>query len=332
MPDLRIEARIEAGQVESLMWSGESLIDWLGGVRRFELDGSTSNAWRLYQFSFDTAVASQSGRYVFIYQRLGTKGLMLCDGSILREINRSNYYAHSYAYPVCFATLADGREVLIHCPEDYRRLEIEDAATGERLTMSKARSPSDFFHWGLQVDPSNAWLISLGWFWPPFDSVRLFSIDEAIEDPASLDDSNLFPVQPVEISSAFFRDDGCIVVSTAIEDQGDDPYEAEQFEPMMVGVWDIATRSIRSKVVVSEFAGNVMPINDKMIVAFHEHPKLVNLCTGEITCRLPEFACGQQRSSVSASKEMPTPIAYDLANKRFAVATKEQVVVVQYVD
>jgi hypothetical protein len=69
-----------------------------------------------------------------------------------------------------------------------------------------------------------------------------------------------------------------------------------------------------------------------MIVAFHEHPKLVNLWTGEITCRLPELSCGQQRCSVISSQEMPTPIACDLAKKRFAVATDDQVIVVQYVE
>jgi hypothetical protein len=43
------------------------------------------------------------------------------------------------AYPVVLTRLASGREVLIHCPDYYGRLEIEDARTGERLTQSKDR-------------------------------------------------------------------------------------------------------------------------------------------------------------------------------------------------
>lgn len=36
-----------------------------------------------------------------------------------------------YGYPVALFTLPDVRTGGVHCPEDYHRLEIEDARTGE---------------------------------------------------------------------------------------------------------------------------------------------------------------------------------------------------------
>jgi hypothetical protein len=40
--------------------------------------------------------------------------------------------------------LPDGREIVAHCPEDYNRLQLDDLATGERLSGRETKSP-DFF-------------------------------------------------------------------------------------------------------------------------------------------------------------------------------------------
>ena len=331
MAELVITSKVDDSNVESLIWSGDCLMDWVGGGKTIQLDGRIVSSRVFYAFRFDAAIMSPSGRFVFIYERLGTKGLLLENTTIVREIDRSYYHANVYEYPVCFATLANGREVLIHCPEDYCRLEIDDAETGERLTKSAIRQPGDFFHSRLTVDQSNHWLLSAGWVWHPFDAVKLFSIEEAIKNPASIDDSELFPSQAVEMSTAAFRNDGCILVSTSQETFSDGAYAENEFEPNSVGVWDIANRSIRSKVAIGEPAGSLMPISDEYAVAFYQHPKLVNLRTGEITCRLPELNSGEQTSCIIHHHKLPPPIACDVANKRFAVATEKQVVVVQYV-
>jgi hypothetical protein len=328
MPELRIEAKIEAKGVQSLIWNGESLFDWVGGGQRFELDGRTIPRRVYYAFRFDAAVVSPSGQYVVIYERLGTKGLLLCNGSIIREINRSYYHATAYEYPICFAMLQDGREVLIHCPEDYCRIDIEEAATGTRLTSSIERKPADVFHSRLMVDRSNQWLISAGWFWHPFDVLRLFSLAETISNPTSLDDSDVFPHQQVEVSTAVFAGSNKLLLSTSDETFSDGDYQENEFKPKSLGVWDIEAKRICSMVDTAEPAGTLMPINDEFAVSFYKHPKIVNLRTGEITCRMPELNCGDQTSSIIHHIDALPPLAIDAANNRFAVATSDQIVVV----
>jgi hypothetical protein len=44
-----------------------------------------------YGYRFDAATASPDGRFAVIYERLGTKGLLLDDGQIVRELDRSFY-------------------------------------------------------------------------------------------------------------------------------------------------------------------------------------------------------------------------------------------------
>jgi hypothetical protein len=60
-------------------------------------------------------------------------------GSLIREVNRSYYHADAYRYPLALFTLPDGRTGVVHCPEDYNRLEIDDARTGHRLVGPQVR-------------------------------------------------------------------------------------------------------------------------------------------------------------------------------------------------
>jgi hypothetical protein len=82
--------------IRSLCWRKDDLIDWVGGGRTFALDGTEQRASVRYAYRFDAATASRDGRFAVIYERLGTKGLVLKDGKILREIDRSFYQANAY--------------------------------------------------------------------------------------------------------------------------------------------------------------------------------------------------------------------------------------------
>ncbi len=147
MPELRIEAKIAAKSVSSLLWDGDSLIDWVSGGQRFELDGRTIPRKVYYAFRFDAAVTSPSGQYVVIYERLGTKGLLLCNGSIVREINRSYYHANAYEYPICFAKLDISRS---KCPRRLLWIPINfclaPAMKHSRMATIKTTS-SSLKHW-----------------------------------------------------------------------------------------------------------------------------------------------------------------------------------------
>ena len=77
-----------------------------------------------------------------LYTRTQTKGVLLRNGEeIVRQINRDYYHANIYEYPVSFARLRDGREVLIHCPEEVNVLVVEDVETGEDLAARDAVRP-----------------------------------------------------------------------------------------------------------------------------------------------------------------------------------------------
>ena len=154
--------KIEAPNVRSLCWQVDRLIDWVGGAAVYALDGSSQRAKVNYAYRFNAATMSPSGNFAAIYERCGTKGLVLKSGQVVREINRSFYHANAYQYPIAFFKLPSGREVLAHCPEHYNRLELEDAETGELLTKSDKRQPKDYFHSRLAVSQGSKWLMSAG--------------------------------------------------------------------------------------------------------------------------------------------------------------------------
>ncbi len=159
------QSSFTATGIKSLCWRGDELIDWVGGGRAFAADGTERPSTVRYGYRFDAATASPDGRFAVIYERLGTKGLLLCDGRVLRELDRSFYHADAYEYPVALFSGSDGRVLLAHRPRDYCRIDLEDAETGRLLTESLDRKPSDFFHSRLALSPNGKRLLSAGWVW-----------------------------------------------------------------------------------------------------------------------------------------------------------------------
>lgn len=198
---------IPAKNVRSLAWEGRDLVDWVGGAALYRLDGSSAPRTINYAYEFDAVATSPSGEYQVIYTRLGTKGLVLRGGEFVREINRSYYHAHVYEYPLALFSLRDGREVLAHCPDEYCRLEIDDLASGERLTKSEQRQPADFFHSRLAASPSGQHLLSAGWIWHPVDAVHVYDVAAALTEPTHLDGAGLQLDAWAEECSATFLDD-----------------------------------------------------------------------------------------------------------------------------
>src|SRR5262245_5539020 len=88
--------RIDAPNVQSLCWRDDALVDWAGGGRIFHLDGTIEECRVRWGSRFDGAVASPCGELSIIYEKLGTKGLVLRHGKLVREINRSYYHSDVY--------------------------------------------------------------------------------------------------------------------------------------------------------------------------------------------------------------------------------------------
>lgn len=332
MPGFHVVATIPASYVQSLVWHGEVLVDWVGGGQQYQLDGTKISRAMGYAYGFDAACLSVSGLYSVIYKRLGTKGVLLKAGEVAREINRSYYHADTYEYPVCFAQRKNGQEVLIHCPDGYDRLEIEDVATGERLTCSEGRKPRDFFYSRLSVDPTSSFLLSAGWVWHPHSTVALFDLEKAISDPKTLDDSVLVPCFPVEIETASFLGKNRLILSTTDETFEDDVYTPDEIEPRHVCVWDVEANSLIKKARVQKPLGTMMPVGEDYVVGFYQHPSLVSMASGEVIAEMPELATGIQRSSIIHHIDPVPPLAIDAQRKRFAVANDREIVVVEVAE
>lgn len=305
----------------TLTWSGDYLIDWAKSGTLFLPDGQIKKLGNYFlAFSFDSAVSSSDGVYSVVYTRLGTKGLLMKNGKILREINRSYYHAGVYEYPVAFAKLKDGRDILIHCPNEYNRLEFEEVETGLPLTSHADRDPSDFFHSRLEVSPDNKTLLSKGWIWHPYDFVEVFDIEECVENPKALDQSKLKPEVCTEISTASFINNELVLIGGSNDaDPFDDDFP-DQLQNGQIGIWDLTT-NIVSGIIKPDcvIGGNLIAIDDTFAWDLYEHPKIINYKTGEMVDEIKEIYSGKQVSSIIHTTEDLPLIAFNPKTKQIAI-------------
>ena len=203
---------------QSLNWRGDLLVDWVGGGSLYSLDGEYERGGRIYSYRFDAAIQSDNGVYTVIYEKLGTKGVILKNGEMLRELNRSFYHATAYEYPITFLKLPNGEYALIHCPNEYCQIEVELADTGEKITTLEGRKPEDCFHSRFRVNQSNSVLLNAGWVWHPYGILQLYDIAKGIDDTSVFDKTNTdFPTNAEVCSAEFLTDDLLVVSATAEE-------------------------------------------------------------------------------------------------------------------
>lgn len=329
--------RLDAPGVRSLVWCGHELVDWVAGGARHGLDRTTSKPSVFYPYRFDAAVATPDGEWAVIYERLGTKGLLLRSGKQVRELNRSYHHANVYEYPVCIWRRPSGQVLLAHCPDKYNRIEIDDAETGERLTATAGqRSPSDFFHSRLQTSPRGSHLLSAGWVWHPWDAVAFFNIEEALADARHLDrldgsTPESCHVGLAEEGTACWKSEDQLLLGGTREEE--DPDEAaEAAEPRLhsrgIAVCDVGKRACTRAVQLAQPPGTMMPVGAEHVVAFYEHPRLIALASGRVVAEWPELDTGLQTSSILWHMDRPPPLALDPSSQRFAVAVGDQIHVV----
>ncbi len=311
------------------------MIDWVRGGDVFHLDGSFDSRHTRYAFSFDAAISSPCGNYAVIYQRLGVKGLLLRDGKILRELNRSFYHAGAYEYPICLFTGPDGRTLLAHCPDEYTQIEIEDAETGVRMPRSCERDGVDIFHSRLRVSPCGRWLLSAGWLWHPYGDVAVFDLHAALNDTSLLDRPARHVPAKGEPATAEFLPDGRILIATYGEDEPDEEEPQEQLAkddgelpPSSMGIFDPFQWRFDRMVRVDAAVGNLMPLDDKLALGFFDHPKLFSLESGALLQSWPSLASGKQFGCILMSNPSLPAVACDPAGRRFAVAGENAIHVV----
>jgi hypothetical protein len=224
--------------------------------------------------------------------------------------------------PVCSGRHRD--VLLAHCPEEYNRVEIDDAETGRRLTHSALRKPADCFHSRLAVNPGGTRLMSAGWVWHPIDVVGTVELAQALEDPCALDS---FPScaqeRPLdEESSALWLDDRRVLLAG----MADSSYEPEGGYRLVV--CDLTTRTKLSQISIAQPAGPMMALGSDHVLTFHQHPRLISLVDGSVAREWPDLPTGQQVSSISWNVDPAPPLALDPHGSRFAVRRGDEIVVV----
>jgi hypothetical protein len=318
---------LAAQGVRSLIWDGDTLVDWVAGGRRFGLDGSVEERYVNYAYPFDSAVASPSGRYVVIYARLQTKGLVLRRGEVLREINRSFYQAANYEYPITLLRTKSGTEILAHCPDEYNRLEFDELETGRRLTDGMQREPSDVFHSRLAASTDGRWLLSSGWIWHPVDDVRVYDVERALGDPSHLDGRGVGPEDAWgDTAGAAMTEENELIVAV-------EPSDGEGRSPAFLR-YDLSklAASVPRTPLPEPFQppGTMMAVGNAHVLGLYNHPKLYCVSTGTVVCAWPEIASGTQASSILLNTQVPPPIAMDPKNRRIAIAGETEISILQF--
>jgi hypothetical protein len=246
---------------------------------------------------FDACVVSNDPRFAFIYGRLKTKGLLLKEGKLLREVNRSYYCADSYEYPVAFAHHGS-RTILIHCPNEYNRIEFEDAETGELLTDSDARTPGDIFHSRFEVSPDSRYLLSKGWVWHPVDVVQAFDIPACLNDATLLDEAALDATIRAPLGMASFISSTKVLIGSF---EGEEPFHRNDGQgplPGEIAVWDLPTNTISTPVKVNAPLGDLYAIDERRCWDLFKYPKIIDIVTGQVLDAMPDLYSGERNSSI----------------------------------
>jgi hypothetical protein len=301
--------------IKTICWHGSIIVDWASGTE-YLLDGKQKQFGGDYAYSFDSAISSVNGEYAFIYQKLGTKGVLLKNGEMLREVNRPFYCAAVYEYPAAIVTI-ENKTYLIHCPIAYNQLDFEDVETGEIVTNIQDREPDDRFYSRLEISPNGAYLISRGWVWHPLSGIVVFDIKRCLSTPQLLDRPQYSPSVGVEVCTASFIDNDTIVIGSADEVYNEET--VENLPPKHISLWNFKTNQLSKPVRVKEEFGNLFAIDRTKAWDLFCFPKIIDLNTGEILERNNDVYSGKQDSSIISNTTDFPSIIFNRETKQVAI-------------
>jgi hypothetical protein len=313
-------------ELQTINWFEDKIVDWPNAGTLYDLSGQKSQLGKYtFGFSFDSAIHSTDGKYVFIYQKLGTKGLLIKDGEILREINRSYYCADSYEYPAAFLT-HNKKTFLAHCPIRCCQLDFEEVETGEIVTNVKTRKPSDVFHSRLEISQNGKYLLSKGWVWHPIDVIQIFQIEDCISNPLLLDKlDHSFPNVGSEISTASFINDCEILVGSSDEIIDDDNVVNVPVKSM--AIWNFHDNKFSNQKTPEFEFGNLQSIDEGFAWDTYQFPKIINIATGQIVDKAEDVYSGEQKSSILFDTSKQPQLSFNRNRKRLAIKEKNRVII-----
>lgn len=313
-------------QLQTINWFQDGIVDWANAGTFYTTTGQKSQLHKYcFGFNFDCAINSTDGKYVFIYQKLGTKGLLIKEGEILREINRSYYQADIYEYPATFLEY-DNKTFLVHCPTNYCQLDFEEVETGEIVTKVKQRKPADIFHSRLEMSPNGKYLLSKGWVCHPIDVVQVYKVEDCFSNPMLLDKLDFsLPNVGSELSTASFIDDSKILVGSSEEVINDD--NRTNVPAQSIAIWDLKDNKFFSQWKPSFEFGNLFSIDKTFAWDLYKFPKIVNLVTGQIVDKAEDVYSGEQKSAILFDINKQPQISFDRERKRLAIKDNNRVLI-----
>jgi hypothetical protein len=314
---------LTANYLCTINWFDNTIVDWGSAGKQYFIDGQIKELHKYHHtLNFDGSINSADGKYAFVYQKLGTKGLLLKEGELLREINRPYYCANIHEYPAAFVTL-NNITYLIHCPVEYCQLDFENVETGEIVTNIPGRDADDVFYSRLEISSDNKFLMSKGWWWHPWDVVHVFNTDECLKDPLLLDRSALRPDTNAEICTASFIDNTRILMGSSAEvfdDEAD--ISLSNLPPKHIAIWDLETKQISKPVKVNGDFGNLFAIDENRAWDMYLFPKIIDLHTGDFIDKDETIDSGKQNSSISGKSPQ---IVFNRQTKQIAIAGNEKI-------
>ncbi|MFC8078061.1 hypothetical protein ACFUN8_21265 [Streptomyces sp. NPDC057307] len=324
------EMLVETGEVRSLVWDGDDLVDPVGGWRRWSPDGREHRrARRRFGECYDRAVTSPSGRWTVVYGERGTRGLLLDGRKGVRELRRDEEQFQSYDYPVGLGELPDGREVLVHCPERYDLLQIEDVATGECLAAGSREEMSNLFHSRPAVSPGGRWLMSAGWVWHPAGICEVYDLDRALTDASVLDGDGLLDPLSLshdEVDSACWLDGDRLALVAG--DVGWEHPVDEGLGRHQLGVWSCSKAAWLYRHDVPGPLGAIVGCGEA-VLALYEYPRLFDIRTGELVARWPELPMYRRQGSYGVTHMPSSVAAVHPDGTRVAIALESGIAVIR---
>lgn len=313
----------------SLHWYNGALMDWVSGIL-YKMNGEQQRSRYSIGGPFDAVRQSSDGVYAVVYERLGTKGLVLKHGKIIREINRSYYCAQAYEYPIEIIKLQEGYAI-VHCPEKYNLIEIELIESGKKVTKTEGRNPRDCFHSRLQVNASNTHLLNAGWVWHPYGILELYDLKLALSDNSQFDYLSVnLPVNGEVGSAAFLNDDLFVVGTTCEEPIYDEIPIGNALGPNQIGLFSVSENRFVKVCSVDRNIGVLVPISTDCVLDLYQHPKIIDINSGKVLESITDIDSGKQDMAITHRSDIIPPMAISLTERKIAIGTSNAIEILEW--